>query len=951
VISQIKPYIRQKNVPLKNALIIVFLIFSTIASATDYYISSAGNDTNNGLSSTTPWKTIAKVNSSFSIMKPGDRILFNRGDSFYGTITVTKPGSAGNPITIGAYGTGTGPIITGFTTISGWTNETGGIYSKTISCQSNPNLLVINGKEYAMGRYPKAGTDAIYTSHSTNVSITDANLNSAVTNWTGAEVVIRKNEYEMDRCVITNHVSQTLTYTDTYGSDNATDGYYYFIQNDIRTLTQYGEWYYNGTKLYVYFGAVDPTTKTVQLPTLDRLFYASSSYGYITIDGLSFNGANSEALYFYGADYGTVQNCYINFAGKNGIWMESANSLINNNTINYVNQDGILNLRNTTITNNTIKKVNVIEGIAGPAEFTNGINNGAGNCLIQYNKIDSVGANGIHFGGNNSSVKNNVISNFALIMNDKGGINTDGWTPYTGEVIDGNIIFNGLGKVGKASYGPAANGIYLDSYASGITVTNNSIYNNNGMGMFLSNAKNITLQHNTCYNNYEAEMYFLEWSANTISGITMTDNIFFAKAAGQLAMKIQVNVGILGNNIMADRNYYARPIDDNLTINTWEAAINGNTWQLRTLANWQSYTGKDANSHKSPIAITNTNDIRFEYNASKTNKIITLEQPMIDVKSTKYVNSITLLPFTSVVLMVDPNPDQPVIPIYTGSVVENATPSLLEITYNVSLANIVPAASSFSVSVNSVVRTVNAVVISGTKVQSTLASPIVYGDVVTFSYTKPASNPLQTPSGGIATSISNQTVINNCINIAPTVNQPPFVEISNPLKGNKYETNSTITIDVIASDPDGSISKVEFYSGAVKLVELTSAPYTYTWKDVAAGSYFITAIATDNLNATTTSLPVEFEVGTTIKYDADSKIINLYPNPNDGHFSIGFINPLQNERSEILITDLAGKQVYNGYVSKEETIKQIDLSYIKSGIYILMIIYKEILVTKKIIIN
>jgi uncharacterized repeat protein (TIGR02059 family) len=1071
VISQIKLYIRQKNVPLKNVLIIVFLFLSSIASATDYYISSAGNDTNNGLSSTTPWKTIAKVNSSFSIMKPGDRILFNRGDSFYGTITVTEPGSAGNPITIGAYGTGTGPIITGFTTISGWTNETGGIYSKTISCQSNPNLLVINGKEYAMGRYPKAGTNAIYTSHSTNVSITDANLNSAVTNWTGAEVYVRWNEYNADRCVITNHSSHTLTYTDEGGDSpsDATDGYYYFIQNDLRTLgsingvaPQFGEWYYNGTKLYVYFGAVDPTTKTVQLPTLDRLYYSNWNFSYITIDGLSFQGANGEAIYAW-SDYITVKNCNINFAGKNGIWMESANGLIDNNIINHVNADGILNLSNATITNNTIKNVG-IEGISLQGGYTSGINSDASTCLIQYNKIDSIGANGIHFGGTGTtgiSIKNNVISNFALVMNDKGGINTGGdWNNHTFNsqgVIDGNIIFNGIGKMGKASYGYSVNGIFLDSYSSGILVTNNSIFSCSLMGLNLQNPSNITLQNNTCYDNYEAEMYFLEWDANTISGITMTDNIFFAKNADQIALKVQCNLGTLGDFGTADRNYYARPIDDNITINTYEGQLDNNRWQLRTLANWQSYTGKDANSHKSPISITNTNDIRFEYNASKTNKIITLDQPMIDVKGLKYVNSITLLPFTSVVLMVDPNPAQPIIPVCTGSVVENATPSLLEITYNVSLANIVPAASaftvqvnsvvrtvnsiaisgtkvqltlaspvvygdvvtvaytkpstnslqtasggqaasfiaqtvtnkvasltlpiyvsssienttpsllvmtynmtlanlvpaasSFSVSVNSVVRTVNAVVISGTKVQLTLASPIVYGDIVTFSYTKPTSNPLQTPSGGIAASISNQPVINNCINIAPTVNQPPVVEISNPLKGDKYETNSTITIDAIASDPDGSISKVEFYSGSVKLVELTSAPYTYTWKDVAAGSYFITAVATDNLNATTTSLPVEFEVGTTIKYDADSKIINLYPNPNDGHFSIGFINPLQNERSEILITDLAGKQVYNGYVSKEETIKQIDLSYIKSGIYILMIIYKEILVTKKIIIN
>jgi hypothetical protein len=130
---------------------------------------------------------------------------------------------------------------------------------------------------------------------------------------------------------------------------------------------------------------------------------------------------------------------------------------------------------------------------------------------------------------------------------------------------------------------------------------------------------------------------------------------------------------------------------------------------------------------------------------------------------------------------------------------------------------------------------------------------------------------------------------------------------------------------------------------------LTSAPYTYIWKNVAEGSYSITAIATDNLNGTTFSSPVEFVVGTNIKYDANSEIIKLYPNPNDGHFSIEFIIPLPNKKSEIMITDLAGKQVYNGPVSKEETLKQFDLSNSKDGIYIMMIKDKEILVTKKII--
>jgi hypothetical protein len=60
---------------------------------------------------------------------------------------------------------------------------------------------------------------------------------------------------------------------------------------------------------------------------------------------------------------------------------------------------------------------------------------------------------------------------------------------------------------------------------------------------------------------------------------------------------------------------------------------------------------------------------------------------------------------------------------------------------------------------------------------------------------------------------------------------------------------------------------------------------------------------------------------------------------------------LKNDKSEIIITNLAGKQVYSDYILKEEALKQFDLSNIKSGIYVMMIIYEELLVTKKFIIN
>ena len=106
-------------------------------------------------------------------------------------------------------------------------------------------------------------------------------------------------------------------------------------------------------------------------------------------------------------------------------------------------------------------------------------------------------------------------------------------------------------------------------------------------------------------------------------------------------------------------------------------------------------------------------------------------------------------------------------PVYVSSAIENATPSVLEMTYNMTLATVIPAASAYSVLVNSTARTVNKVAVSGTKVQLTLATPVVYGDVVTVAYTKPSSNPLQTATGGQAVTISAQAVTNKVSSVNP----------------------------------------------------------------------------------------------------------------------------------------------------------------------------------------
>ena len=71
-----------------------------------YYVSPTGNDSNNGTSQATPWKTIDKVNSSS--LSSGSYVCFERGGIWRNAALVTKAG-----VTYTAYGTGAKPILCG----------------------------------------------------------------------------------------------------------------------------------------------------------------------------------------------------------------------------------------------------------------------------------------------------------------------------------------------------------------------------------------------------------------------------------------------------------------------------------------------------------------------------------------------------------------------------------------------------------------------------------------------------------------------------------------------------------------------------------------------------------------------------------------------------------------------------------------------------------------------
>jgi glucose/arabinose dehydrogenase/regulation of enolase protein 1 (concanavalin A-like superfamily) len=94
----------------------------------------------------------------------------------------------------------------------------------------------------------------------------------------------------------------------------------------------------------------------------------------------------------------------------------------------------------------------------------------------------------------------------------------------------------------------------------------------------------------------------------------------------------------------------------------------------------------------------------------------------------------------------------------------------------------------------------------------------------------------------------------------PPANAPPVVSLTAPTSGASFTAPASITLTATASDSDGTISKVEFYQGSTLLGSDTTAPYEYVWSGVAAGNYSLTARATDNSGAVTTSGAVSITV-------------------------------------------------------------------------------------------
>lgn len=133
------------------------------------------------------------------------------------------------------------------------------------------------------------------------------------------------------------------------------------------------------------------------------------------------------------------------------------------------------------------------------------------------------------------------------------------------------------------------------------------------------------------------------------------------------------------------------------------------------------------------------------------------------------------------------------------------------------------------------------------------------------------------PGGTGESTWSNTFVFNTT-----TADAPPSVQLTSPTGGSTFTTPASITIAGAAADSDGTISRIDLYANGALIGSASASPFGMTWPVATAGSYALTAVATDNGGLKTTSTPVSVAVQAPPTSGADAPPAVQVTSPTSG---------------------------------------------------------------------
>jgi parallel beta-helix repeat protein len=470
-----------------KALLFFLLISIQLIAQTTYYVSnSQGNDSNNGTSQSSPWKTLSKVTNA--ALNPGDQILFRRGDIWSGDrLTVSRSGNQSSPIIFKTYDSGNKPVINGNNAFNDF----------IIRIQSNRQYIVFEDIEFIGLNYAISssfpGTVKL-EQRANNISFIGCKFSTNtfdIEQWKGIVMMIDPHTINFENC----EFSGTMMAVNSIANYNNS-------HNDVHHLTFRNNWFHD----------LDPRTVGGQ-PIRGRAinFFTwwetspdligdgstpGTTFGHegtvrdIIIDNNTFERITHNVIDWYWHHNFTV-------AKVKGYNWQITNNIARNNGFNFCDLAPV-GWRGG-IANRSVVSGNIIDSSGW--DYTNGsvltIPDAGFVNVIQTHNWD------------NWIIENNIISNLTQEMGDGHAIVMDYTLNDNTYKCDSITIRNNIlsGAKPSSAYGEvSASGINL--YTSRfVQVYNNVIYNNNNGIYFTNRTENALVYNNTIDGNLRAGIY------------------------------------------------------------------------------------------------------------------------------------------------------------------------------------------------------------------------------------------------------------------------------------------------------------------------------------------------------------------------------------------------------------------------------------------------------------
>ncbi|HOZ39306.1 MAG TPA: T9SS type A sorting domain-containing protein [Flavobacteriales bacterium] len=587
---------------------------SLAVNAVTYYISPTGNDTNTGTSQAQAWRTIGRLMQNIYSLQPGDGIRFERGGTYRGELFIPNSGTSGQKITVGAYGSGSLPIISGSDVVTGWTNHSGNIWRANVS--GTVKYVYANGQAMTLARFPNTGW--LRNDQGTGTQIQDSELTQPNGYWNGATAVIRSSNWSYDAVTITNHSNGTITFPNIYFNLSHYE-WGYFLCNKLSELDAPGEWFHDTTNGHLYLWApnnADPNSITVEAAVREKGLTVYWQREHVTISDLQFQHQRLAGIRCDGGGHVEVNGCAFRELYQGISSYGNNNQYLNNRFEDTYASGAHLIDNNSVFQGNRLERVAMRAGQGENNWGYFGLRLDGQNNIIRSNHLEDIGYIGISM-DQNCLVEKNVVRNATALLNDGGGIAFD---HANGMIIQDNIVVDIIGSLESSApdfenYRLISHGIYF-----GNTVIQNTIVRRNtvahcmGSGIHVDHTMvsmgnqvtNNVLFNNAIqlsvsdYSNYNGPGATSPYHVPNYNGV-YTGNILYSVTKDQVCMK-QYNVyspnpvdfGTFNNN------RYFNPYNE---LSIWVHNTNSGIQKWMTLEQWRSARNEDANSSRSPLRL------------------------------------------------------------------------------------------------------------------------------------------------------------------------------------------------------------------------------------------------------------------------------------------------------------------------------------------------------------